>query len=151
MSPCQSVPIIPAIGEVDSPFEKEQKPDKISTEQIHAYTKTETDTKLEKKADKSELIDAYTKTETDDKLDLKLNFVDQIEAYTKTEDDTLFLKADKSELIDIHLKTSKDDNWILGFSYVKVADNDNIQEIKSFNLDTEITDKVNIKKQGEKE
>ena len=50
---------------------------------VDAYTKTETDTKLDLKADKS---DTYTKTETDTKLDLK---ADKSDTYTKTATDTL--------------------------------------------------------------
>ena len=63
---------------------------------VDAYTKTETDTKLDLKADKS---DTYTKTATDTLLDSKANVGD---SYTKSEtysnvevDAKLFTKADK--------------------------------------------------------
>ncbi|KAA6392035.1 MAG: hypothetical protein EZS28_012437 [Streblomastix strix] len=97
-------------------------------ELIDAYTKTETDSKLVLKADKTDIIDAYTKaeddallllkadksttytkTETDTLLDAKADKTDIIEAYTKTETDTkLDLKDDKSEIIDSYTKYEDD-------------------------------------------
>ncbi|KAA6378485.1 MAG: hypothetical protein EZS28_025987, partial [Streblomastix strix] len=67
------------------------------------YTKTETDTLLDAKADKTELIDSYTKTETDSKLDEK---ADKNDTYTKTETDTLL--DDKADKNDTYTKTETD-------------------------------------------
>ncbi|KAA6375697.1 MAG: hypothetical protein EZS28_028777 [Streblomastix strix] len=64
--------------------------------------------------------EVYTKTETDEKLDLKANVADIIDAYTKSETDTNFVgaeefstlfdaKADKTDIIGAYSKTETDE------------------------------------------
>ncbi|KAA6394638.1 MAG: hypothetical protein EZS28_009834 [Streblomastix strix] len=91
------------------------------------YKKTETDEKLNFKANKTELIDAYTKFEDDALLLLKANVADIVYSYSKTEDDALLLlKANKTELINSYIK-SEDDALLLlkadkSDSYIKSED-----------------------------
>ncbi|KAA6368835.1 MAG: hypothetical protein EZS28_035638, partial [Streblomastix strix] len=72
----------------------------IKADKTDTYSKTETDTLLEDKVDKSELIDSYSKTEDDAFLLLKANVIDIVDSYSKTEDDALLL-----------LKTNKPDSY----------------------------------------
>ncbi|KAA6382319.1 MAG: hypothetical protein EZS28_022154, partial [Streblomastix strix] len=77
---------------------------------VDSYSKTETDTLLDTKADKT---DTNTKEEDDALILLKANVADIVDSYSKTEDDILLLlKADKTELIDAYSK-SQDDALLL--------------------------------------
>ncbi|KAA6381246.1 MAG: hypothetical protein EZS28_023225 [Streblomastix strix] len=104
------------------------------------YTKTETGTQFEAKADKSELIDSYSKTEDDVLLLLNANVADIVDSYFRTEDDALLLfKADKS---DSYSKTETDAlldakvNVVdIEHSYSK-TDNDALLLLKSDKTDT---------------
>jgi len=88
------------------------------------YTKTESDSKLDAKADKQALedlkkevkdneegigeLDVYTKTESDSKLNVKANASD---VYTKTESDSK-LNA-KANVADVYSKTETDNKFAL--------------------------------------
>ncbi|KAA6396121.1 MAG: hypothetical protein EZS28_008352 [Streblomastix strix] len=78
----------------------------IADIQSASYSKSEGDTLLLLKADKTQLIDSYTKGETDNLLNNKANTG---VSYTKGEDDALLLlKADKTQLIDSYTKQEDD-------------------------------------------
>ncbi|KAA6374872.1 MAG: hypothetical protein EZS28_029599, partial [Streblomastix strix] len=63
------------------------------------YTKTETDTLLDAKANVVDIVDSYSKTETDTLLDAKADKTELIDSYSKTEDDALLLlKANVADL-----------------------------------------------------
>ncbi|KAA6371847.1 MAG: hypothetical protein EZS28_032626, partial [Streblomastix strix] len=73
------------------------------------FTKTETDTLLVAKVDKTDILDAYIKIETDTKLDEKADKTELIDQYTKTETDTMLdFKANVSDTIDSYSKTEDD-------------------------------------------
>ncbi|KAA6371182.1 MAG: hypothetical protein EZS28_033290 [Streblomastix strix] len=74
--------------------------------QSASYTKSEDDAFLLLKADKTQLIDLYTKGETNSLLN---NKADNGVSYSKGEDDALLLlKADKTQLIDSYNKSEDD-------------------------------------------
>ncbi|KAA6389489.1 MAG: hypothetical protein EZS28_014986 [Streblomastix strix] len=78
-----------------------------------SYSKSEDDTLLLLKADKTQLIDTYSKSKDDALLLLKADNTQLIDSYSKSEDDALVLpKADETQLIDSYSKT-EDDSLLL--------------------------------------
>ncbi|KAA6404294.1 MAG: hypothetical protein EZS28_000180 [Streblomastix strix] len=83
------------------------------TQLIDSYSKSEDDALLLLKADKTELIDSYSKSEDDALLLLKADKTDFDEYYTAGQvDEMLDEKADKTQLIDSYSK-SEDDALLL--------------------------------------
>ncbi|KAA6402905.1 MAG: hypothetical protein EZS28_001567 [Streblomastix strix] len=99
------------------------------------YSKSEDDTLLLLKADKTQLIDSFTKIETNNLLNSK---TDNGVSNTKSEDEAfLLLKADKTKLIDSYIKSEDDvflllkaENTQLIDSYTKTETN-NLQNSKA--------------------
>ncbi|KAA6356246.1 MAG: hypothetical protein EZS28_048227, partial [Streblomastix strix] len=84
---------------------------------------TETDTKLDLKADKTELIDSYTKSEDGALLLLKADKSELIDSYTKTETDSLLdAKTDKTDLDNyVDLTSAQTVSGTKQFNIISVA------------------------------
>ncbi|KAA6393540.1 MAG: hypothetical protein EZS28_010929, partial [Streblomastix strix] len=113
------------------------------SDQIDAYSKTEDDSLLLLKAEKSELINAYTKTEDDELLALKLNISDQIDAYNKTEADAILDdKLNISDQIDAYNKIEAD-----AILDEKLNISDQIDAYNKIEIDALPDNKLNISNQ----
>ncbi|KAA6387198.1 MAG: hypothetical protein EZS28_017274 [Streblomastix strix] len=116
----------------------------IADIQSASYTKSDDDTLLLLKADKTQLIDSYTKTETNNLLNNKIDNgaskTDTGVSYTKIEDDSLlFAKADKTQLIDSYSKTETNnllnDKANQSTTYTKTGTDQLISQIDTGNVD----------------
>ncbi|KAA6403843.1 MAG: hypothetical protein EZS28_000636 [Streblomastix strix] len=94
------------------------------SEHTDLYSKTQDDAQLVLKANVADIVDSYSKTEDDALLTLKANIADIVDSYSKTEDDALLLlKADKTELIDSYSKTETDAKLALKVKITDIVDN----------------------------